>query len=244
MTSSHRIALPLVLVVALGCAAPAEAAKRCKWREIPEPYVVDEPVHPTLTNLLEVLRRPERPEDPLGEHLRFMGDFHKVSPSTLRLVAQVRDTRFWVMGATVGLDRMHRRCRRRLAPAARRRERRWYRRQKARPLRLAVVHDDPDGGSGGGFFGAARDLLAGDMVTVTGVGAEDHGGPVAAVGLAPDGVASVALTFVGDDESEHLCELPVRDNAWALELPSGVTSGPDRITWRDAEGRALRSFDR
>ncbi|HEX8123001.1 MAG TPA: hypothetical protein VF549_17255 [Solirubrobacteraceae bacterium] len=243
-----RIALVAVAAIAVP-AASADGAKRCTAREIPEPYAVEEPIHPTLTRLLEVLRRPATPEDAGGYDMRFAGDFHKVSPSTMRLIANVGGTRVWVMGATVGLDRMHARCRRRLPPAARRREARWYRRQKARPLRLAVLTDGP-GGSSGGFFGTAgtaADLLAGRMLVVEGepgdVVTDEPVQPFAA-GLVPDGVASVAVTFARDGGGEEVHEAAVNVNAWVVELGPGVSPRPRRITWRAVDGRTIKSFDR
>lgn len=234
------LALAIVAVLAVPASA-ADAAARCKLRDIPEPYAVREPVHGTLTAALEVLRRPQTPEDRGGLGYRFAGDFHKVSPPTMRRVAEFRGTGFWVMGATVGLDRMHARCRRLLPPRARRREARWYRRQRARPLRLAFLYGFPDAPShsGAGFLGTAADLYAGRMYNVMQVG--EHADDLAnvAVGLAPDGVASVAATFAA-----RTSELPVQGNAWLVELPPGEDLPLERLEWRDAGGRVVKAFDR
>ncbi len=244
MLRGIRAALPLILLLALTTAPAAEGAKRCEGREMLEPYRADEPVHQTLTNALAVLRRPQTADDRGGRSYELGGDVHKVSPPSMRLIARHGRTGFWVMGATVGLDRMVARCRRRLPPAARRREARWYRRQQARPLRLALVHGFPDAPSrsGGGFFGTAADLYAGRMY---------HAGPVSvneaeeeatvAVGLAPDGVAAVTVTFGG-----RPYDLPVHENAWIVELPGGGEEFPrlERLEWRAADGRVVKAFDR
>jgi hypothetical protein len=88
------------------------------------------------------------------------------------------------------------------------------------------------------------------MWTVDVQGASDEGDrpeglpAYSVVGIAPDGVASAAILFLGERGAEHLYEVPVTDNAWAVELPDGVEPRPQRVTWRAPDGATIKSFDK
>jgi hypothetical protein len=64
------------------------------------------------------------------------------------------------------------------------------------------------------------------------------------VGIAPDGVASAAILFIGEGGAERTYDVPVTDNAWVVELPDGILPRPRRITWRGPDGATIRSFEK
>jgi hypothetical protein len=234
----------LALVAVAVLAAPADAARRkCTGREIPRPRVVSEQLPPAFPAALELLRRPQAPEERLDNAENgFGGDMGKVAPATMRLFARTQRFAFYVVGATVGFERMARRCRQRLSRAARRREQRAWRRQLGRPLQLAYVSLSGEFTRGAGFFGSLADVRA-NRAILTEEAVDPPAGVVA--GLVPDGVASVEASFLPacSDAPATDRTLAVTGNGWIAEFPA-QTSAPFRTVWRAADGSVVAQFSR
>jgi hypothetical protein len=248
----HRARRPLLLLAVLVPAAlpaQADAATRCKLRDMPEPYRVSEPMPPAITAAFEIFRRPVAPADGVADPRHVLaGDVHKANPDTSRYIGPgPYGTHFFAVGATLGLDRMHLRCRRLLRPAARRREARWYRRMKARPLGVSLVVEaqEPERRfiRGWSWLGATRKLLAGRAGTTWTEDGEEGPTRKVAFGLVPDGVARIdALLTDSTRRREYLYSLPVQGNVWFVEVPEPAVWPPEKLTLEYADGRRVPAY--
>jgi hypothetical protein len=233
----------VAVLAAAGLPAEADAAKRCTARDIPDPRIVDEPLPPELPAALEILRRPQGPEERIDNaENAFGGDAGKVSPGTMRLLARTPDVAFYVYGASFGFDRLAKRCRARLSRAAKRREERAWRRQLAAPLRLAYVVQSTSRAffsTGAGFFGTLADVRAGKAVTES----EEESGRSVIAGLVPDAVATVEASFQPGCSDGPVVDrtMSVSGNGWIAEFPER-TAHPFRTVWRAADGTVVKEF--
>ena len=231
----------LISLVGLALVAlPSNAVAKCPEYDVaPDPRMVAEPLPAGYTGAIELLRRPQRPEDALE---RPFPDAVKLSPTTSRLLIGGSGVRVWVYGAMYGKDRLTLRCRRQLSPAGRRRERQQYERRLAQPLRLAYTYVADTLGSGAGYLGRLSDIRANKAID-TFEGEEQPYGT--AFGLVPDGVATVEATFprTCSDEPPFDRTLTVAQNGWVATFPNRVAP-PIRTTWRAADGSVVATFAR
>lgn len=232
-----RVLVVPLLVVAAWPASPAAA--KCRPNDVrPAPFVSAAPPPADLAAKLGVLRRPQTDADRATiEAFKHSPTLRILYASSLRLLRQDPDGRTWYL--YVGKTRAYRyprSCVRRMPPSLRRGMRRTQERsiRDARKFRFGVF--EFAGSASGGWFGGDLRALANNATTLT-VGHPRGGTAVSA--LAPDGVASVELTFLGGTR----LTAPVTDNLWKVEsdlLPQHAL--PRRTVWKAADGTAIRTF--
>lgn len=194
---------------------------------------------PAVRSRIAALRRPQRPDDlPPRWFMRLLRQqplYATVQGDAIRLLRRGADGVGYYLLPTTQRPfdvRPPAACLRTLTERQRAREEMLARRvqQGARRLSVAVIAIDRRGAASAGSFhlDAYREGRA--MYGTNGR---------RAVGMAPDGVASVELRHA--DGTRRV--VPVVGNVWIAELPRGrglVGARARSVLWRDADGRVLR----
>jgi hypothetical protein len=215
-------------------AAPtAMAAPGCRVHEAPTKVTHRAPPTGLVSNM-EVLRRPQRPDD-LPDHDIARSPWRLLAIDYVRKLGEGPDGEtYYLIPGSITYSHLSKTCLRRLSPGQRRLQRRAEREQRARSKVIGLgVFEYGRGGGGGGCCSDLHALLSNRTTMSIG----DHRSTVTS--LVPDGVASVTLRWHRGPERN----VTVHDNFWLTTVPlSAPRAFPDSTIWRDAGGHLIRSF--
>jgi hypothetical protein len=239
---ARRTILIATVLATLGVvAAPAGAsAASCHTPGPRRPRIVATPPPQNLLSRMEVLRRPQTDSD-----RAYLDRFHipfltTISGPYLRVLGRTADEAEVVLAAgTQWYPIVPRRCLRRLSGHRRRVEERIQRRlrKRAREVRLTLTGFGgtyEQGGWGAGSIDARALANNHSLVTI----GQSWGGSLV-VGLAPDGVASIDLTFARDEARR----VTVANNFWSTVVPwTAPRAFPLKTVWRAPDGSVVKTF--
>lgn len=234
-----RRTIALAVTVAVLAIAPAADARTCRPQQSPGGQIVETPPPAALLSRLEVLRRPQSEADrSVLERLRWPF-LRTISGPYVRVLGRTADdTEVVLVPGTQNFALRPRRCLRELSPRDRRFEERQRRRARRhwREVRLSLAgyaaHER------GGWAAGSIDARALVNNRTTSTVGQQWGGAIVS-GLAPDGVATIELTFANDE----IRVIDVASNFWSAVVNLAAPRAfPVRTVWRAADGSVVKTF--
>jgi hypothetical protein len=233
----RSLAFVASMAVMAALAPAAQAADRSCRPPGPKPTrVVQTPPSADLLGRMEVLRRPQSDADRAYldrlQHSLFQPT---ISGPYVRVLGRTADdTEVVLVPGTQQYPILPRRCLRGLSPGRRRAQRDL--RKRAHEIRLTVVGFGAGGMGGWGAGSADARALVNNRTTVT-IG-QQWGGSIVN-GLAPDGVATIDLTFTRGEARRAT----VANNFWSTVVSTSAPHAfPVRTVWRAADGSVVKTF--